>query len=141
MTLYLSGPMRGYRNFNFDLFHEVAAALRARGHFIFNPAEHDENVYPNIRTWKGFESGDTALCPQFNLPHSLAWDFARILDSEGIALLPGWHLSTGAQAERFVAEVCAKRIFLAVPGLPHGEWKIGEDHATRIGMPTLREVA
>lgn len=137
MTLYLSGPMRGYPNFNFDLFDHVTKLLRKKGHFVFNPAEHDQAVYPNIREWPGFASGDTEQCPQFNLPTSLAWDFGRILDSEGIAMLPGWEKSTGAKAELFVAEACGKSVYLV--GGHVGDVMLVPAMTKRIAYPQLKE--
>lgn len=137
MTLYLSGPMRGYPNFNFDTFHRVTAALRRDGHFVFSPAEHDEHVYPNIRTWAGFATGDVEQCPQFNLPTSIAWDFARILDSDAIALLPGWERSAGAKAERFVAEACGKRIWLVLETALVSA--LVADDTPRLAYPQLKE--
>ncbi len=113
MILYLSGPMRGYPNFNFPRFFEVAEALRRQGHMILNPAEHDCQVYPDIMEWPGFAAGNTDECPAFNLPDSLAWDFKTIVcDVEGIALLPGWERSSGAKAERFVAEATGRSVWL-----------------------------
>lgn len=140
MILYLSGPMRGYPNFNFPLFHEVAQFLRsARGgsHNVFNPAEHDEETYPGIEEWPGFASGDTTQCPEFNLPDSLAWDFARILESDGIAMLPGWQASSGAKAERFVAECVGVRVFI-LQHLDSG-WILMPDSLQRIAYPVLKE--
>lgn len=111
MILYLSGPMRGHPSFNFPLFDSVAKSLRSQGYGVMNPAAHDRDLYANIEEWPGFETGDPEQCPQFNLPKSLAWDFQTILDCDGIALLPGWERSSGARAERFVAECVGKEVW------------------------------
>lgn len=110
-TVYVSGPMRGHRNFNFPLFDLAAKLLRKNGIDVFNPAEHDREVYPDIESWDGFATGDTARCPKFILPDSLRWDFAAILKADGIVLLPGWRNSSGAKAELFVAEVTGKSVW------------------------------
>ena len=39
MQLYLAGPMRSIKDFNFPAFNAAAAKLRAAGHEVFNPAE------------------------------------------------------------------------------------------------------
>lgn len=137
-TLYLSGPMRGYAKFNFPLFNRVAAELRAHGLTIKNPAEHDCEVYPDIESWEGFESGDTATCPKFILPDSLMWDFHTILNADGIALLPGWEKSSGARAERFVAECVGKRVYL-VSHTEGGEVRLTPDDDThRMHYPEVK---
>lgn len=115
MKVYLSGPMRGHAYFNFPLFDEVAERLRKLGMTVRNPAQHDRDIYPDIEQWDGFETGDPERCPKFNLPQSLAWDFAMILDSDAIVLLPGWEKSSGATAERFVAECIGVAVLYYVP--------------------------
>jgi hypothetical protein len=101
--VYLAGPMRGIRDFNFPAFHAAAAALRAAGYVVFNPAEYDELVYG-----EGFAksaTGDLADIPQFNLRKALAVDLEFIaLHAEVIALLPGWEKSMGVAAELAAAK-------------------------------------
>ena len=36
--IYLSGPMTGYPDYNYPAFNLAAAALRAYGHRVYNPA-------------------------------------------------------------------------------------------------------
>lgn len=115
MFVYLSGPMRGYKKFNFPLFDAVTAKLEKVGMRVANPAAHDRQAYPDIERWEGFESGDTTKCPKFILPDSLRWDFSQILQCNAIVLLPGWENSSGAKAERFVAECVGKAVFLYLP--------------------------
>ena len=96
--IYIAGPMRHYRDFNFPAFHAAAAQLRAQGHFVFNPAEHDESVY-GVGFAKS-ETGDLADLPQFNLRKALAEDLNFIItEATAIAMLPGWEFSKGANAE------------------------------------------
>lgn len=38
-TIFISGPMSGYKNYNFEHFDEVERKLRAGGHDVVNPAE------------------------------------------------------------------------------------------------------
>ena len=102
--VYIAGPMRKIKNFNFPAFYAAADRLRADGFDeIFNPAEWDERMYG-----KGFaksETGDLKDIPQFELRKSLSADLNFILNSAThIALLPGWETSTGAQLELAAAK-------------------------------------
>jgi len=94
--IYLAGPMRDYPQFNFPAFHFAASKLRAEGHNVFSPAE------------KGAEK-EVEENP--DLQHSLAFrrkvfhmDTTYICqEADAVAMLPHWHTSTGATAERALA--------------------------------------
>jgi hypothetical protein len=83
MKLYLAGPMTGVPEFNYPLFNEVAAKLRAQGHEVFNPAEEDPGLTYRECMTKDMEY----LCK-----HATC-----------ICLLPGWEYSPGAKAEHALA--------------------------------------
>lgn len=95
MKVYISGSMRGYPQFNFPAFDEVAAQLRAQGHEVFSPAEHDRET--------GFDPDRLAEVTPAELREMLAWDCARILEADLVALLPGWSASRGAMLEVHLA--------------------------------------
>lgn len=103
MKLYLAGPMRGYAEFNFPAFHAAAARLRAEGHEVFSPAERDIQRHGGVDISKGNANGDESVAAKqhgFNLREALGDDLAWICaHAEGIALLPGFEASKGAQAE------------------------------------------
>lgn len=104
MKIYLAGPMRGIPNFNFPAFDYAAAKLRAEGHIVFSPADHDRSTDPRI---EDNPTGDEALAEQttgFTIRDALAADTQWICkEAEAIALLPGWEKSTGATAENALA--------------------------------------
>jgi len=106
MKLYVAGPMRGIPEFNFPAFHAAASKLRAEGHYVFNPAERD-NERHGVDISKGNVNGDEAHAAKehgFNLRVALGEDLAWICEhADGIALLPGWQNSKGATAERAAA--------------------------------------
>jgi hypothetical protein len=102
MKIYLAGPMRGHPNFNFPAFDMAAVRLRAQGHEVFSPADHDRKNVPAAALMN--ETGDEdqlARESHYTINDALAADTAWICrHAQAVALLPGWEKSTGAQAER-----------------------------------------
>ena len=86
--IYISGPMTGLPNFNYDAFNEVAQKIRILGLSVFNPAE----VF----------SGRTDL----DKKHYMRADIAAVVKSKMLVLLEGWETSSGAQLEVEVAKAC-----------------------------------
>lgn len=103
-TLYIAGPMRGKRHFNFPAFFDAAERLKSVGYDVVSPAERDVS--------NGFDpisrdlTGDEDLAAEgFDLREALAWDLTQIAERcDGIALLPGWMSSRGARAEQALGE-------------------------------------
>lgn len=96
MKIYLAGPMSGLPEFNFPAFDRAAEALKAEGHEVFNPAEHDRKVWGDMETIRA----------KANYRDCLRADLNWILDhAEAIALLPGWEKSRGACIEKALADV------------------------------------
>jgi hypothetical protein len=83
---YLSGPMTGYKDFNYPEFDRVAALIEASGAFseVVNPAQMGEGDKP----WSYY----------------LSRDLKMLLDAQvdAIVLLPGWEKSKGVAAELYV---------------------------------------
>lgn len=111
VKLYLAGPMRGIPEFNFPMFKHVAAQLRAVGHEVFNPAERDEQIHgPNVSKSPTGSLTDIVQTG-FSLREALGADLDWICThADGIALLPGWEHSKGAQAEKAVAEALGLQV-------------------------------
>lgn len=82
MTLYISGPMTGIRDFNRPAFHAAAETLTARGYSVWSPAD-----LPEGWTWEEY----MAVCTQ------------AVWRCDGLAMLPGWLTSRGANIERNLA--------------------------------------
>lgn len=138
-SAYVGGPMRGYADFNFPLFDAVAADLRDYFFIeVYNPAEHDREVYPDIASWEGFASGAIERCPQFDFHAAMLWDLNAVLKADALVLLPGWENSTGANHERYVAEVCGKHIYLAhlqeMGEHEDAEWQYEIDNELRVSV-------
>lgn len=113
MKIYLAGPMRGIPEFNYPAFRAGTAALRARGHEVFSPVEHDEKMHgTDISNPTGSHEQATAE-HGFNLCEALHADLKWIcLEAEAVALLPGWENSKGAAAERATALALGKPVHL-----------------------------
>jgi hypothetical protein len=94
MKLYVAGPMSGYPELNFPAFHAEAARLRALGFEIVNPAE--------INTDPAAEWLDC-----------MRKDIRYLVTCDGIALLPGWEQSRGANVEHTLARGLGLRVFVA----------------------------
>lgn len=115
LKCYLAGPMRGYNEFNFPAFHAAAAALRAQGHTVFNPAEKD-NERHGTDISKGNADGCEKLAASqhgFDLRMALGDDLRWICaEAEAIALLPGWEKSKGATAEHATAVALGLKVIV-----------------------------
>ena len=117
MKIYLAGPMRNIPQFNFPAFAEGAAMLRAEGHEVFSPAEHDEATFG-----EGFAddntsgSEDDAAKKAGITPDTLRrMLFGADLDwicknADAIALLPGWEASKGVRAELATANALGLQV-------------------------------
>lgn len=140
MKSYISGGMTDVPEFNFPMFDSASAAWRACGNEAVSPAEHDREVLLRERGLRpedvpGYAFGNWTEYEASvgQLGDLLAWDFVQIAqECDSIVMLPGWQHSTGAKAERFVAEMTGKLVILAVPHtvLPlsvYGEWAFRED--------------
>tara|TARA_Y100000310_G_C20478006_1_gene713354 strand:- start:274 stop:618 length:345 start_codon:yes stop_codon:yes gene_type:complete len=108
--IYIAGPMRHYKEFNFPAFFIAENHLlltHGEDTIIFNPARHDEDEYGLDVT--GLK-GDMSEIPDFQFRDALRWDMNRICDSDAIYMLKGWENSAGARAEHALACVLWLRI-------------------------------
>lgn len=83
--LYIAGPMTGYPAFNYPAFEAAEAALREVGYAVLNPAHI--GVHPS---WTHADY----------LRVGLRW---LLNSAQGVAVLPGWEHSPGAQVETQLA--------------------------------------
>ncbi|WP_250489965.1 DUF4406 domain-containing protein [Caballeronia sp. INML2] len=94
MKLYIAGPMSNLPELNFPAFHAEAARLRAMGFEIVNPAEIDVGPNPDWLT-------------------AMRADIRELVTCDGIALLPGWEQSKGANVEHTLARGLGLRVMQA----------------------------
>ena len=85
MRLYIAGPMTGFRDFNRPMFNAAEAMLTERGYDVLNPARSEDRE--ECTFWSDY------MRPALR----------DISTADGLALLPGWASSKGAQLEAFIA--------------------------------------
>lgn len=88
-TVYISGPMTGYPDYNHPAFMVAEAALRELGHEVINPAITGEE--------------DTAGLQMVGWHDYMASALNRIRAATAICYLPGHEESYGARIEELVA--------------------------------------
>jgi len=83
--IYISGPMSDIKHYNHPEFNRVAAALRAVGHKVFNPAEIvvDTSGMNKKEIWQAYMD----IC------------IPAVEKCNAIYLLVGWEKSPGAKRE------------------------------------------
>ena len=95
--LYISGPVTGKPNGNYEAFRDAAYSLRAVRHDVIVPHHFVESEATH----------ETAmlLCINELTDYKCKGDVSRPWYG-GLALLPGWEQSEGAKLEKAVAEAC-----------------------------------
>ncbi len=102
-VIYISGPMSGLPNYNFDAFDRAEEIIRARGDLPMNPAQLG-------RKW----------CAENGYREMTEAEYKKILDTclrnvrycHGIYLLKGWENSYGAKQELMTAIYNGKKVEL-----------------------------
>jgi|SRR4051812_12236678 hypothetical protein len=120
--IYLSGPMTGYKQYNFPAFDFASAKLRALPgvEFVFSPADNDRKYGLTGETNVPFPPGVTVRT-------LLKDDTAYLCDhADTIAMLPGWEQSPGANAEYNLAK--ALGLSILVLGKEYIAPKPGPEH-------------
>lgn len=89
-TLYIAGPMAGLPEHNFPAFFDAEERLRELGYLVNNPASLQPGPPVPADTDEGW-----AWCLKRDIPF--------MLQTDGIACLPGWQHSRGATLEVMIA--------------------------------------
>lgn len=97
LLIYVSGPISGMSDANQPAFNRAAKALSDLGHSVCNP----------------FENG---LSPDATWEEHMRADIRMLLKCDGVAMLPGWRGSRGANIERQLA------LDLGMPVMSLGGW-------------------
>lgn len=104
MKIYIAGPMRGKKFYNFPAFFRAEGHLAELGWSVFNPARMDiENGSIDPRNLPDDHDWNSVDNINFSLTDAVARDAQAIQDSDAIYMLRGWEYSTGARAEHALA--------------------------------------
>jgi len=114
-TIYIAGPMRGFKNYNFPAFDRQAKVLIEQGWSVINPAEMDrQDGTP--------ESGPMDFDPVINyddrefMRDALKRDLVAICDEcTAIYMMSKWETSRGAKAEWHLAKALGLDIYYEAP--------------------------
>lgn len=111
-TIYIAGPMRGYKYYNFPAFDKWQEYFESQGYEVINPAEldrmhgFDPYCLPEDYDWNQIpdETG-------FSFTECVKRDAEAVLESDVLFLLDGWEDSKGANAEKALAEWAGREIW------------------------------
>lgn len=82
-TIYISGPMTGYDDFNYPAFNAAEERLKVRGYIVINPARNQAQD-----TWHDY----------------LRLDIKQMMDCDAIYMLYGYYKSRGSMLELLIAK-------------------------------------
>ena len=104
MRVYIAGPMRGYKYFNFPAFDAAKAELVEAGYDVVSPADLDRDAgfTPEI-LGSDYDWHDLNRC-DFSLMEAIDRDVKALKTCDVIYMLRGWENSRGALAEKALAE-------------------------------------
>jgi hypothetical protein len=101
--IYVAGPMRGIKYFNFPSFDMAKRKLTIEGWEVVSPADLDRETGFDPRSlpdeWDWNKTPET-----FSLQDAIERDLKAIAECEAMYMLDGWQDSKGAIAEKTVAE-------------------------------------
>jgi hypothetical protein len=110
LAVYIAGPMRGIRSYNFPMFDLAKVKVRESGGRPVSPADIDREA--------GFDPADLpadwdfdSLPESLNLQTLVRRDLSALQECDAIVLLPGWRKSRGASAELAVAKWLGLKVF------------------------------
>lgn len=101
--IYIAGPMRGIRLYNFPAFDDAAERLYNQGWDPINPADIDRDcnfdpeALPECWNWDD-------LPESLNLSEIIRRDVDALLSADAVYVLPGYERSRGSRAEIALAE-------------------------------------
>lgn len=116
-TIYIAGPMRGIKHFNFPAF-DAAKELLRRDYEVVSPADldraqgFDETDFPNDFDWVDLQSIG------FSLHDAIDRDVKALKRCDAIYMLDGWERSKGAKAEKAMAEWLGLEVMYETPPKP-----------------------
>lgn len=99
-SIYVAGPMTGYKNFNADNFERVAKVYREEGYQVTSPVELDDASGFDHTSYPDGIGLEEATYREFLLRDLTAIIKAKV---EAFVVLDGWEESRGAALEVYIA--------------------------------------
>ena len=118
MKIYIAGPMRGKKWFNFPDFDWAKESLERAGWEVISPADLDREIGFDVASLPPDTDWSDVSKLGFDLKAAIQRDVAAILNCDAIFMLHGWSESRGAKAEKAVAEWLGLMVFNQVDGYP-----------------------
>lgn len=116
--IYIAGPMRGKKWFNFPDFDWAKECLTRAGWEVISPADLDREIGFDVNSLPPDTDWSDVTKLGFDLKAAVQRDVAAILDCDAIFMLHGWSESRGAKAEKAIAEWLGLMVFYQVDGYP-----------------------
>jgi len=118
VKIYIAGPMRGKKWFNFPDFDWAKECLTRAGWKVISPADLDREIGFDVNSLPPDTDWSDVTKLGFDLKAAVQRDVAAILDCDAIFMLHGWSESRGAKAEKAIAEWLGLMVFYQVDGYP-----------------------
>lgn len=118
MKIYIAGPMRGKKWFNFPDFDWAKECLMRAGWEVISPADLDREIGFDVKSLPPDTDWSDVSKLGFDLRAAIQRDVAAICQCDAIFMLHGWSESRGAKAEKAVAEWLGLMVFYQVDGYP-----------------------
>ena len=117
-TIYIAGPMRGYKDGNFPAFDRQAKVLERQGWSVINPAEMDRTEGEPPNGHMDFDPSTDYEDREF-MREALERDLVAICrDCTAMYMMSKFETSRGAKAEWHLAKALGLDIYYEAP-LPH----------------------
>ena len=101
--IYIAGPMRGIKWYNFRAFHDAHVRWADAGWEVVDPARMDIDAGFNPYTLPD-DTDWNVIPPDFDFAACVTRDIAGLRTCQAIYMLDGWQGSKGARAELALAE-------------------------------------
>lgn len=143
--VYIAGPMRGKKLYNFPEFDRVGGILKSKGYEVFSPADLDREH--GFDPWELPKDHDWNTLPEgFDLKQAFFRDLGAVAECDFICLLDGWTDSVGARCEYFAARWLGLRFIVENEGMifevgPGWEPAGASIHASEIPQVVANHVA
>ena len=118
MKIYIAGPMRGKKWFNFPGFDWAKECLTRAGWEVISPADLDREIGFDVKNLPPDTDWNDVSKLGFDLKAAIQRDVAAICQCDAIFMLHGWIESRGAKADKAVAEWLGLMVFYQVDGYP-----------------------